>query len=133
MDILDVHEGVISRLTGLGYAPDVSDPAIGYDVQRAADYIRIATNRSDVPEELERVWIDLAAGYYLADRRAAGQEGAQNSDGAPVKRITEGDVTVEFAGESDGVLTPDARLEKLIDSLTHPPREVFIRYRRLAW
>lgn len=134
-----MYDDVVARLRQLGYtlSDDCSpDTAISYSIERAAEKIRANINRTEIPEGLHCTWVDMAAGLFLWDKKAAGRlsEGGMSVElAAPVKSITEGDITVSYAGASEGSLTPEARLDKLIDSLINPPAYLFARFRRLVW
>ena len=77
--------------------------------------------------------VDMAAGLFLFDKKTAGQLDEGFDFTAPAKKITEGDVSVEFAGADDGSSTPEARFDKLINSLINPPAYLFARFRRFVW
>lgn len=134
-----MYDDVVTRLRQLGYtlSEDGSpDTAISYSIERAAEKIRANINRPEIPEGLHCTWVDMAAGLFLWDKKAAGRlsEGGMSFDlSAPAKKITEGDVSVEFMGASDGSQSPETRLDKLIDSLINPPAYLFTRFRRLVW
>lgn len=132
----DIYTDVVARLASLGYAvtaTDTPDAAVTYSINRAAEYIKAQINRTEIPEGLYYTHIDMAAGLFLKDKKDTNQLGANFDFTAPAKKITEGDVSVEFTGASDGSLTPEARLDKLINSLINPPAYLFARFRRFVW
>ena len=129
-----VIQAVSDRLTTFGFAfDDLTENEIEYAVNRAKQSIEAEINSSDIPEGLFYVWVDMAVGYLISDRKAVGKLGDSLDLTAPAKSITEGDLSVTLAGLSDGVLTAEARLDKLITTLTKPSQSVFARYRRLVW
>ena len=131
---MDIYNQVADRLTQLGYTADKADgSAIRYATDSAAVKIRDSINRSEIPDGLLYVWIDMSAGLFLRDRKQSGQTGGLPDFTAPAKSITEGDVSVTFAGAADGNATPEERFDRLISSLVKPPDGVFARYRRMAW
>lgn len=133
---MTIYNGVVARLSQLGYVvPDNDAPNAGVTlaIDRAAEKIRANINRMDIPGELHYTWVDMAAGLFLFDKKAAGQLGDGFDFTAPAKKITEGDVSVEFAGADDGSSTPEARFDKLINSLINPPAYLFARFRRFVW
>ena len=133
---MTIYNGVVARLSQLGYVvPDNDAPNAGITlaIDRAAEKIRANINRMDIPGELHYTWVDMAAGLFLFDKKAAGQLGDGFDFTAPAKKITEGDVSVEFAGATDGSSTPEARFDKLINSLINPPAYLFARFRRFVW
>ena len=132
----DIYMDVAARLASLGYAvtaTDTADAAVTYAIDRAAEKIKANINRTDIPDGLHYTWVDMAAGLFLFDKKTAGQLGEGFDFTAPAKKITEGDVSVEFAGAADGSSTPEARFDKLINSLINPPAYLFARFRRFVW
>ena len=132
MDILkDVHD----RLGSLGFDVSESDYSVRYAIARAKERILNDINHEEVPSGLRYTFIDMACGYYLHDLKAMGQIDASVLDltNAPAKQIKEGDVQVTFAAASDGSLTPEARFDKLVNSLIHPDPALLAAYRRLVW
>lgn len=133
---MTIYDDVVIRLSQLGYnAPEgnTSDAAVTYAIDRAAEKIKANINRTDIPDGLHYTWVDMAAGLFLLDKKTAGQLGEGFDFTAPTKKITEGDVSVEFAGAADGSSTPEARFDKLINSLINPPAYLFARFRRFVW
>ncbi len=131
---MEIRAAVTARLTVLGYTvADDDGIAIDYSITRAEERIKVQTNQTEVPGGLTCVWVDMAAGMFLADKKAAGQLGESFDFTAPAQKITEGDVSVEFAGADNGSTTPEARFDALINRLIDPPAYVFARYRRLVW
>lgn len=132
----DIYTDVVARLASLGYAvtaTDTPDAAVTYSINRAAELIRIQTNRTEVPEGLYYTHIDMAAGLFLKDKKDTNQLGANFDFTAPAKKITEGDVSVEFTGASDGSLTPEARFDNMVNTFIAPPQSVFAAFRRVKW
>ena len=131
-----MYDDVVIRLSQLGYTvpqSDTPDAAVTYAIDRAAEKIKANINRTDIPDGLHYTWVDVAAGLFLFDKKAAGQLGEGLDFTAPTKKITEGDVSVEFAGATDGSNTPEARFDKLLNSLINPPAYLFARFRRFVW
>jgi len=108
------------------------DAAVLYAIEHAAEKIRANINRADIPDGLRRTWADMAAGLFLAEKKAAGKLDEAFDFSAPAKRISEGDVSVEYADAPDGS-TPEARFDAMLDRLIHPPAYLFARFRRLLW
>lgn len=85
------------------------------------------------PEGLENIAVSMAAGFYLAAKKAAGQLNLAGVDlDAAVKQIQEGDTSITFAA-GEGSQTPEQRLDSLIDRLTAGREKELVRYRRLIW
>ncbi len=134
---MSLYDDVVARLAILGYnvnAPEgEQDTGILYSIDRAAEHIKRETNRSVVPDGLYYVHVDMAAGLFLRDKKSTGQLGDAFDLSAPVKSISEGDVSVVYAGASDGISTAEMRLDALIDSLTGHHQGVFAAFRRMKW
>lgn len=131
-----IYSEVEKRLKALGvHHAAESDYAIIYAADNAATTIKNETNLDIVPEGLKFVWVDMAAGYFLQEKKSLGQLkicGVDLSE-TPAKSITEGDVSITFASASDGVKSPEARLDELINRLINPPQSAYAKYRRLQW
>jgi hypothetical protein len=109
-------EELRNRLSDLGYENDENeDEALEGALKRAEQTVMNTCNTEDVPEGLFFAALDIAAGEYLlaADR---------TDDSRGVKKVTEGDVSVEFEDESS-----------LIDRLLSSGREEMMAFRRLKW
>lgn len=131
-----IYSEVEKRLKVLGVQhASESDYAIIYAADNAATTIKNETNLDIVPEGLKFVWVDMAAGYFLQEKKSLGQLkicGVDLSE-TPAKSITEGDVSITFASASDGVKSPEARLDELINRLINPPQSAYAKFRRLQW
>lgn len=130
---MPVYDEVIARLSQLGYTvPDSGTPdtTVVYSINSATEKIKANINNSEIPEGLHYTWVDMAVGLFLFDKKAAGQLGETFDFSAAIKKISEGDVSVEY---SDNSSTPEAMFDKLISGLVNPPPYIFARFRRLAW
>lgn len=134
---MTIYNDVVTRLMQFGYAVTAPDSApdaeIICSINSASEKIKAKINRSEIPDGLYNVWVDMSTGSFLYAKKAAGQLNDVFDFTSPTKKITEGDVSVEFAGATDGSSTPEARFDKLIDSLINPPPYLFIRFRRIPW
>lgn len=121
------------RLAVLGYAVSDEDIAfLKYLVSACEAKLLANINQYKVPEGLFFILIDMVAGEFLQAKKASG--GLIGFDfAAPVKSISEGDVSVTFAGASDGVSTAEVRFDALLSKLMNPPESVLSAYRRLKW
>ena len=88
-----------------------------------------------LPDGLFYTLVDMVAGQFLFDKKAAGAlDGVEGFDfSAPAKSITEGDVSITFAGASDGAASAEARFDAMLDKLIHPADSIFAAYRRMRW
>ena len=129
-----IYDDVVARLAALGYTvTDTPDAAVTYAINRAAEKIKANINHPEVPEGLHYTWVDMAAGMFLSEKKASGQLGEAFDFTAPAKRITEGDVSVQFFGADDGSGTPGALFDRMLSDFIDPPQHVFAAFRRLKW
>lgn len=125
-----LYDDVVARLSALGYTVTESQSAaVTYAINRAAETIKANINRTEIPDGLYYTHVDMAAGLFLKDKKAAGQLGESFDFSAPATKITEGEVAVEFAESS----TPEARFDRMVTSLTNPPQSIYAAFRRLKW
>ena len=128
-----VYEAVVLRLAMLGYTvTETDEPGLKFLISRCEKDLLANINRSAVPEGLFYVLVDMAAGSFLFDKKAAGGLEGFNFE-APAKSISEGDVSVTFAGASDGVNTAEGRFDALLAKLMHPAESTLAAFRRIAW
>lgn len=129
---MDIPANVIARIEDLGYTMTEADrPAVDYNIAKAEAELKASTNQLEVPEGLNYVWVDMAAGMFLADKKAAGALNSIYDFEAPAKSISEGDTSVTFAIADTGSFEDqfDAMLAKMIT----PDANTIMAFRRLAW
>ena len=125
-------EDVYARLDSLGYSVVPEDAkTIEYLIDRIVNKIAVNTNYVTFPEQLLQMVIDMICGEFLYGKYAIGQLQGYDFNGA-VKRISEGDTTVEYAYGS-GSKTPEERFLAYIDNLRKPDRDMLAGVRRLHW
>ena len=97
-----VYEAVVARLSMLGYTVTDADKAgLEYLIHKCEVDILTNINHRELPKGLFYTLVDMVAGQFLFNKKAAG--GLEGFDfDAPAKSITEGDISVTFAGASDG-------------------------------
>ena len=132
---MDILQDVLDRLSGFGFDVLKDDAAVTFAIAYARECILNDINHDEVPEGLRYTFINMACGYYLHDLKAMGKIDASVLDlaNAPAKQIKEGDVQVTFAAASDGSLTPEARFDKLVQTLIRPDPRLMSRYRRIVY
>lgn len=128
-----VYEAVVARLSMLGYTVTDADKAgLEYLIHKCEVDILTNINHRELPKGLFYTLVDMVAGQFLFNKKAAG--GLEGFDfDAPAKSITEGDISVTFAGASDGSSSAESRFDALLDRLMHPPNSVLAAFRRLRW
>ena len=125
-------EDVKERLASFGYQVTEADSwMLTFLIQKVENYIKNITNLSTIPEGLDNVAVDMVVGEFLLNKKSIG--GLTGFDlEAAIKQIQEGDTSITYAiGEGD--LTPEKRLDNLINYLlTHGEREL-LSYRCVKW
>lgn len=133
---MTVLEAVVLRLAMLGYTvTDNDNTGLEYLISRCKQEILSNVNHTVLPDGLFYTLVDMVAGQFLYDKKAAGAlDGLEGFDfSAPAKSISEGDISVTFAGASDGATTAEARFDALLETLRHPEESTLAAYRRLRW
>lgn len=93
-----VYEAVVARLSMLGYTVTDADKAgLEYLIHKCEVDILTNINHRELPMGLFYTLVDMVAGQFLFNKKASG--GLEGFDfDAPAKSITEGDISVTFAG-----------------------------------
>lgn len=122
------------RLAALGYELQPADEALlGFALDKAVSSIKNDCNVAEVPEGLQRVAVEWAAGEFLQAKKAFAPDDLSKIDlEAAVKQIQAGDTNVVFAA-GEGSQTPEQRLNQLINYLLSYGRAELACYRRLRW
>ena len=128
-----VYETVAARLAMLGYTVTEDDRgSLEYLIPKCELDILANINHRELPDGLFYTLVDMVAGQFLFNKKASG--GLTGFDfEAPVKSISEGDISVTFSGASDGASSAESRFAALLDSLMRPRESVLAAYRRLKW
>ena len=130
---MTVYEAVVLRLAMLGYEVTEDDKTgLEYLISRCEKGILDNINHKVLPDGLFYILVDVVAGQFMYNKKAAGALEGFDFE-APAKSISEGDVSVTFAGASDGVLTAEARFDALLNTLMHPAESTLAAYRRMRW
>lgn len=124
-DLYDALEGMCYPVKG----DDIS--RLEYLTQLISDRVKLNINSNTIPESLKSTVIDMICGEFLAGKYATGDLSNFDFD-ASVKRISEGDTTVEYAYGS-GSTTPEQRFKTYVDAMRNPPPYVFSSVRKLRW
>lgn len=119
-------EDVTKRLESLGYVVTEADAwVLGFIISKVENHVLNQTNLSSIPVGLHESSVDNVCGEFLSGKKGSGKLTDFNIDGA-VKKIQEGDTTVEFASS-----TPEQRLNSLITLLM--TEGDYPSYRRIKW
>lgn len=127
------YEDVTRRLATLGYqATEADGPGIDYSISKCEAALLAEINHKELPDGLFFTLVDMAAGAFLREKLASGSLELEGMDfSSSVKSVTEGDVSVSFAGGGSG--SPEARFLSRLAELEHPPEGILAAYRRLRW
>lgn len=129
---MEVLAAVTARLEALGYKVTEADyTAIRYQIAKAETELRVKTNRCEVPDGLFSVWVDMAAGLFLMEKKASGGLSDLYDFDAPAKSISEGDTSVTFALSDTATL--EEQFDASIEKMTHPDAAMIVAFRRLTW
>lgn len=126
-----MREKAADLLAALGIAEGLDDPLLDVIVSNTEYRVLNETNTVlPMAEGLESIAVYLAVGEYLKCKKVSGQLGgiALTPD---VKRLKEGDTDIQYA-IGEGSLTPEQRLDRLIDWFQNRSRELY-KFRRLVW
>ncbi len=122
-------ETVKERLLTLGYTCTEEDTfALQFCIDKVNQHIKHFCNISEVPACLETVQVDMVCGEFLLAKKTMGQLTSVLIEPI-VKRLTEGDTTVEYNATTDREATFNAYLDKMI----HGHQSDLIAHRKLRW
>lgn len=126
-------DAVLKRLSSLGIEIDSSDGfVLTFAVEKVRSTIKNEINWQDVPEGLEHIAVDMAVGEFLLNKKTFAPDSLNIDLSYAVKQIQAGDTNTVFAtGESS--LTPEQRLDNLINYLLSYGKSEFASFRRLKW
>lgn len=125
---------VKERLSSFGYEVKESDTSsLAFCVEKVCSSIKNEINWKDVPEGLEHIAVDMAAGEFLLAKKtfAPADLKGLNLDYA-VKQIQTGDTNTVFA-VGEGSMTPEQRLTSFINYLLSYGKAEFNSFRRIRW
>lgn len=132
--MMTVYEAVVARLAMLGYTvTDDDKTGLEYTIHKCEAELLANINHRKLPPPLFYTLVDMVAGQYLYDKKAAGGLGEGFDFEAPAKSITEGDISVAFAGASDGASNAESRFDAMLAKLMHPAESTLAAFRRLRW
>ena len=127
-------DAVKDRLKSLGYEVKADDEfALTFCVEKVRSSIKNEINWQDVPEGLEHIAVDMAAGEFLLSKKTFAPNDLVGFDlDYAVKQIQTGDTNTVFA-IGEGSLTPEQRLTTFINYLLSYGKAEFNSFRRIRW
>jgi len=132
--MLYMIERVKARLESFGYEMQEGDEVIlTFSIQKVENTIKNDCNVSAIPDGLVNIAIDRAVGEFLMTKKtfSPGSMAGLDFDMA-VKQIQTGDTNTVFA-IGEGTLTPEQRLDSLIQYLLSAGEREFSAFRKLRW
>lgn len=130
--MLELLAAVTARLASLGYTVVSADAsALEYNIEKAETYLKVSTNQLVIPDGLKYVWVDMAAGLFLSDKKTAGSLAATYNFEAPAKSVSEGDTSVTFAIADTGSF--EDQFDAMLSWMIHPEETLIAAFRRLVW
>ena len=122
------------RLKSFGYEVKADDEfALTFCVEKVRSTIKNEINWQDVPEGLEHIAVDMAAGEFLLSKKTFAPNDLVGFDlDYAVKQIQTGDTNTIFA-TGEGSLTPEQRLTAFINYLLSYGKAEFNSFRRIRW
>ena len=125
---------VKDRLKSFGYEVKTDDEfALNFCVEKVRSTIKNEINWQDVPEGLEHIAVDMAAGEFLLSKKTFAPNDLVGFDlDYAVKQIQTGDTNTVFA-TGEGSLTPEQRLTTFINYLLSYGKAEFNSFRRIRW
>lgn len=127
-------DAVKDRLKSLGYEVKADDEfALTFCVEKVRSTIKNEINWQDVPEGLEHIAVDMAAGEFLLSKKTFAPNDLVGFDlDYAVKQIQTGDTNTVFA-TGEGSLAPEQRLTAFINYLLSYGKAEFNSFRRIRW
>ncbi len=127
-------ETVKNRLASFGYEVKAGDEfALAFCIEKVRSTIKNEINWQDVPEGLEHVAVDMAAGEFLLSKKTFVPADIAGLDlDYAVKQIQTGDTNTVFA-TGEGSSTPEQRLTTFINYLLSYGKGEFNSFRRIRW
>lgn len=125
-------EDVKERLASFDYQVTEADSwMLTFLIQKVENHIKNICNISTIPEELLNIAVDMVVGEFLLNKKSMGNLEGFDLEAA-IKQIQEGDTSITYAiGEGD--LTPEKRLDLLIDYLMNHGKNEIISHRCIKW
>lgn len=124
---------VKERLKSFGYEVKESDEsAIIFCVEKVRNTITNKINCKDIPDGLEYIAVDMAAGEFLLSKKTFAPDDIALDLDIAVKQIQVGDTNTVFA-TGDGSLTPEQRLTAFINYLISYGKADILAYRKIRW
>lgn len=125
---------VKERLQSFGYEVQNGDETIiAFSIQKVESTIKNDCNVSSIPDGLENIAVDMAAGEFLTAKKTFSPDSIAGLDlDYAVKQIQTGDTNTVFA-TGEGSLTAEQRLNNFLNYLLTYGRNEFSCFRKIRW
>lgn len=124
---------VKNRLGQFGYEVTTNDEIIlNFIMPKVEAEVKRDCNISLIPSDLDNIVIDMIVGEFLLNKKSISPASFIIDLSSAIKQVEEGDTTITFAIGS-GDLTPEKRLDNLIEFLINGKREILNTLRCLSW
>ncbi len=122
------------RLKSFGYELKENDePLLKFCVEKVCNTVRNEINGKGIPEGLEHIAVDMAAGEFLSSKKTFAPNDIEGLDlEYAVKQIQVGDANTVFA-TGEGSQTPEQRLSAFISHLLSYGKDEFNSFRAVRW
>ncbi|MCD8159401.1 MAG: hypothetical protein LUD77_11130 [Clostridiales bacterium] len=126
-----MYERIVERLTNLGYSFDSDGDAglLEEEMARGKEFVLSSCNLDLIPAVIEETYIDIVCGFFLRSKLYAGALTDEAGEKI-VSRITEGDVTIEYAADKE--VSTYERIDGLISHLLKKDAEL-VSVRKIKW
>ena len=123
---------ITNRLQSFGYRPTTNDnSALLHCYEKVTSTIRNNVNCVEIPEDLEKIALDMMVGEFLLAKKTFAPGDLSNLDlDYAVKQIQTGDTNTVFA--VDGI-TPEQKLITFINYLLSYGKSEFSAFRSIKW
>ena len=126
---------IIERLVSFGFtANEEKDSwAISFLIDKVTSLIKNECNILEIPEELQKIAIDMVCGEFLQVKKSSGDiEGFEvDLNSIAIKQTQEGDTNVVF--DVGAVKSAEQRLDALIMHLLNYGKPQLLKFRRFSW
>lgn len=120
---------VKERLMSLGYEVGDNDTfALNFLMSKVENHIKHFCNINEIPECLDYIVIDMVCGEFLQTKKSLGQLTELEIEPI-VKKIQDGDTTVEFSSTVDN----EAIFNKFVNKLINGYETDLIAHRCIVW
>lgn len=132
---MTIIDGISLKLRILKYQEQEEDSQLlELLIEKVIDEINNFTNQyytfETIPSSIKNIVIDRTVGEFLFLKKNSGALLEIDSKGIE-KQLQVGDTSITYITE--GILTPEQRLDRIINVLLNTGKEDLIKFRRIVW